>query len=151
MAGLYDKVILSFWVFSPDDLVVVFLFCFFTSYFSFRKIYILENLSRSSHYMTHTCKKGNEFVTISIWQDCLWEAISNKIANTNSDTCSLWHIDTYFVFNKYRETQKSLPQVLPPVTPETQRLLIWKPSHEKQELPNFSKWKACISQGSRTG
>lgn len=46
---------------------------------------------------------------------------------------------------------RSISTLLHLITSETQRLLQFKPSQEKQELLNFSKGKASISQGSATG
>lgn len=155
LAGLYDKLIPSFWVFSPSDLDF-----FFTFYFSFRKVYILTSLSRFSHYIIHTWKKPNEFLNISIWQHCLCEAISNKTANINSDTCSpTYRLSTLLSIHDYRHRHRGCCHchrsisTLPPSDHmwDPEAIAIQTISGKKQELLNFSKWKASISQGRATG
>lgn len=142
LAGLYDKLIPSFWVFSPSDLDF-----FFTLCVSFRKVYILTSLSRFSHYIIHTWKKANEFLNISVWQHCLCEAISNKIANINSDICSpIYRLSTMLSIRAYRHRHRVVvtatgpsPLFLHLITCETQRLLQFKPSQEK----NRSFWTSA--------
>lgn len=165
LAGLYDKLIPSFWVFSPSDLDYYYFFLPFNSLLE--KSTVWQTLiDPAITYFIHE-KKASEFLTISIWQHCFCEATSNKIANINSGTCSptyrypLWVLNQILNRLQYMPIDIDTEGVITAIGPSP-LFFIWlhlrprgycNSNHlrKKQELLNFSKGKASISQGSATG